>query len=259
MPERVRSEYHVWLRPSGYIGQTAGVAAFVLFTFLWFYPLRKRLRILSFLGSVSRILDLHIAAGLVIPLLTATHAAWRFTGLIGLGYAAMFVVCLSGVVGRYLYVRIPRTRAGLQMNLAEVDAESTRLLVELSAMTGLTITELERMLRVEATPAARLGVRKTLRRIVADDLARRRSVAELRRVIQRTGRERGKIDRDSLHRIAALANRHVALVQQSRLVDSTQRVFRYWHVAHLPIAVTALLAVIVHVVVAVTVGATWIR
>jgi hypothetical protein len=30
-------------------------------------------------------------------------------------------------------------------------------------------------------------------------------------------------------------------------------------VAHLPIAVTALLAVIVHVVVAVTVGATWIR
>jgi hypothetical protein len=217
------------------------VAAFVLFLFLWFYPLRKRLRVLSFLGSVSRILDLHIAAGLVIPLLAATHAGWRFTGLIGLGYAAMFVVCLSGVVGRYLLFDT-QTRAGPQMSLAEVDAE-TRLLVELSGMTGLTISSSSACFAWRDPGRTSRGA-KTLRRIVADDLARRRFVAELRRELRRTGGERGKVDRDSLHRIAALANRHVAPCS-SRLVDSTAGV-SLLACCHLPIAVTALLAVIVH-------------
>jgi hypothetical protein len=259
MAERVHSPYHVWLRPSGIIGQSAGILAFALFLFLWLYPLRKRMRVLSFLGSVPRILDLHIAAGLLIPLLAATHAGWRFTGLIGLGYDAMFVVCLSGIAGRFLYVRIPRTRAGLEMGLAEVEAERIRLLGELSEMTGMAVPVLERALRVEAPPTVPLGIRSTLKRLVADDLARRRSVASLRREIERTQKGSLQLDRGTLHRFVVIANRQVALVQRSRLVDSTQRVFRYWHVAHVPIAITALFAVIAHVTVAIVLGATWFR
>ena len=41
LSDRVRSPLHPWLRPSGYIGQSAGVLAFVILIFLWFYPLRK--------------------------------------------------------------------------------------------------------------------------------------------------------------------------------------------------------------------------
>jgi hypothetical protein len=54
-----------------------------------------------------------------------------------------------------------------------------------------------------------------------------------------------------------LASREIALTQQSRMLDATHRVFRYWHVAHRPFAITALVAVFVHVVVVVAVGATW--
>ena len=49
----------------------------------------------------------------------------------------------------------------------------------------------------------------------------------------------------------------MALAQQVALLAATHRIFRWWHVAHRPIAVTALIAVAIHVAVVVAVGATW--
>jgi hypothetical protein len=51
----------------------------------------------------------------------------------------------------------------------------------------------------------------------------------------------------------------MALSQQIRMLDQTNRVFRFWHAAHRPFAATAFLAVAVHVIVVVALGATWIR
>ena len=41
------------------------------------------------------------------------------------------------------------------------------------------------------------------------------------------------------------------------MLDATHRVFRYWHVFHRPLAVTALFAVVTHIVVAILFRATW--
>jgi hypothetical protein len=46
----------------------------------------------------------------------------------------------------------------------------------------------------------------------------------------------------------------MALQQQARMLEATRLVFGYWHVAHRPVAVTALVAVMVHVIVAVMIG-----
>ena len=107
LEQRVRSPLHPWLRPSGYIGQSAGILSLAVMLFLWLYPLRKRWRWLAFTGSLARWLDVHVVVALVLPLLVAIHAAWRFDGLIGLGVLWMMIVWASGIVGRYLYTRIP--------------------------------------------------------------------------------------------------------------------------------------------------------
>jgi hypothetical protein len=49
----------------------------------------------------------------------------------------------------------------------------------------------------------------------------------------------------------------MSLTQQARMLAATQRLFRFWHVAHRPFAITALVAVLVHVGVVVAMGATW--
>jgi len=51
----------------------------------------------------------------------------------------------------------------------------------------------------------------------------------------------------------------MAIDQQIRVLESTHRVFGYWHAAHRPVAITAFLAVGIHVTVAIVMGATWFR
>lgn len=254
---RVRSPLHPWLKPSGYLGQTAGLISLAAFLLLWLYPLRRRFRWLAFTGSMSRWLDVHVSFAILLPLIAAVHASWRFTGLIGLGYAAMVTVWLSGLVGRYLYSRIPRGKTGLELDAEEVARRRHALLSEIARRARLPMEDVQAALGEDPWPCEGLGVGATLRQMVRDDLTRWRAARKLARTSAR--RAGGRLDRATLRRVRQLARREMALMQQARLLAATQRVFRFWHVVHRPFAVAALAAVLVHVSVAVAVGATWLR
>lgn len=253
--QRVRHAWHPWLRPSGYIGQTLGIVAFALFLFLWLYPLRKRVRWLAFSGPVGKWLDVHIAAGLLVPLTAAVHAGWNFHGLIGLGYAALCVVSLSGIAGRYLYVRIPRRRDGLELTRDEVTARRRELVTELSRLTRLSPLEIEATL-APAPVAAGSGFLATLRMMARDDLARRSAARRLAAQVKAAGQN--DLERGALRPVLRLARREMALAQQIRLLEGTYALFRFWHAAHKPVAISAFVAVAIHVAVVIAVGATWL-
>lgn len=254
--ERVRSPLHALLKPSGPVGQVAGIIALLIFGFLWLYPLRKKYRRLAFTGSIARWLDVHILAAIGLPLLLAVHASWRFDGLVGLGYFAMLVVCASGVIGRYLYVRIPRSRSGVASSREDVVLERRALITEIAVTTGLDPFVVERTLSVSGSGDS-TSVWRTLLHLASDDLTRWRLTRVLRRRFASGETDGAKLDKPTLDRVVALAGREISLAQQLRMLDATQRVFGYWHVAHRPFAVTALVAVVVHVAVVIAVGATW--
>ena len=254
--QRVRDPLHAWLRPSGYVGQTAGILGVLIFLFLWLYPLRKKVKALAWTGSVGRWLDVHVASALCLPLLVAIHASWKFEGLIGLGYASMLVVCLSGIVGRYLYARIPRSRNGVELTREEVAAQRGALVTEIAAATGRTPDAVLQTLDAAAGTAAN-GLGRAPVRMLANDLLRWRTTRRLRREWSADAAGGASLPRGTVNRIAGLASEEIALAQQARLLEATQAAFRYWHVAHRPFAITALIAVMVHVAVVVAMGATW--
>jgi len=256
MAERVRSPLHVYLRPSGYVGQTAGILAVAIFIFLWLYPLRKKIRGLAWMGSVGKWLDVHITFALVMPLLLAVHAAWRFGGIIGLGFHAMMIVWASGIVGRYLYMRIPRSKSGLELTLEEIASARRSMVTELAATTGLDPGELEKTLSGAASGRVSPGLLRAFFGMIAADFTRWRMRRQLRRRWRNLpGRHR--LDDRTLEKAVDLATREIALEQQVRMLQRTQRIFRYWHLLHRPIAIMALFAVVIHVAVVVAVGATW--
>jgi len=254
--ERVRDPLHPWLRPSGYVGQTAGILAVSIFIFLWLYPLRKKFRWLRWTGAMSKWLDVHVAAALILPVLAAVHASWRFDGVIGLGFWSMMVVCLSGVAGRYLYVHIPRSASGLELSAEEIAAERHRLLEDVVRTSGLPAAQVQSLLRSDPRPCDGLGLMATIRRMMADELARWSAARSLRRICaaRQTGQ---RLDRAALRRVVKLAGREMALTQQARMLSATQRIFRLWHVAHRPFALAALAAVLIHVGVVISMGMTW--
>ncbi len=254
---RLRSPLHALLKPSGPLGLGLGVVAFLGFLFLWLYPLRKKVKALAWTGAVGSWLRVHIFAGIGIPLLAAVHAGWRFDGLIGLGYLSMLLVALSGIVGRYLYVRIPRSRSGLELTLDEVQGRRRALITEIAARTGEDPLRVERELAqassATAAPAGG-GPLGTLLGLLGDDWARRRAVARLRKRWSAREDGAGARDRGSVNALCRLARQELDLAGQLRRLEATRRVFGLWHVVHRPFALLALLAVAIHVVVAIVVG-----
>jgi hypothetical protein len=254
---RVRDPWHPWLRPSGIVGQSLGLAALGLFLFLWLYPLRKRLARVKALGSLPRWLNVHIAAGLLVPFVAAMHAGWRFEGLIGLGYASMFVVCLSGFVGRYLYVHVPRSRSGVALTLEEVAVERRALLGDVASASGIPVFEIEKRLAPDRPKGPSLNPARVLLAMLRDDVSRRRAVRRLARDLRAVGN--AALSRAAARDVVRLARREMALAQQAAMLDGVHELFRWWHAAHKPFAIMALLAVLLHVGVAVAMGQTWLR
>jgi hypothetical protein len=162
-------------------------------------------------------------------------------------------------MGRYLYTRIPRRQNGLELSIDEVASERRALVTRIAAATGLEPAAVERALATDRRTFAGLDPLRTVLRMAADDWARWQSVRRLARALatrrgDRSG-ERPALDRRALAEVFRLARREVGLSQQARMLEASRRVFGYWHVAHRPVAITALLAVVVHVVVALAVGA----
>jgi hypothetical protein len=253
---RVRDPLHAWLRPSGTVGQSLGILALCLFLFLWLYPLRKKLARVPSLGSLPRWLDVHVVAGMLVPLVAAVHAGFRFDGLIGLGYLAMAVVCASGIVGRYLYAHIPRSRSGIALTLDDVALERRQLVHDLARTIARPVPEVERRLIPTAALAPTLNPLRVLGRMVRGDLARRRALRRFRTELAASGVH---LDRERSRQVLASARREMALAQQAVMLEAVQRLFRWWHAAHRPFAMTALVAVLLHVTVAVMLGQTWFR
>jgi hypothetical protein len=255
---RVRSPLHPWFRPSGYVGQSVGLLTLALFAFIWLYPLRKRVRWLSRTGSMQRWLDLHIVAGLSVPLLGATHAAWHFKGVIGIGYWAMLVVCLSGIVGKYIYTRIPRSRSGVEMTLEQLGQRRDELVRTISSETGMPEERVRQLLAAEplGEEGPRMSLGKTLSRMIADDLIRWRTTRRFRRELRQFDHDHS-FPREAVRDILRMARREMALTQQARMLEASHKLFRFWHVAHLPFAITALVTVLLHVGVVVYLGTTW--
>ena len=78
-------------------------------------------------------LEVHLFCGIVGPVLITFHTSFKFNGIVSAAYWSMVTVVLSGFIGRYLYVRIPRSIRGNELTRAELDARADELKDELAA------------------------------------------------------------------------------------------------------------------------------
>jgi hypothetical protein len=95
-------------RASSLIGHGIGIVGFILMlATVTLYSLRK-LRSDARWGSTAVWLKSHMVMGLVGPYMVLLHSAMKFNGLAGLAMLLTVVVVISGLVGRYIYTRVPR-------------------------------------------------------------------------------------------------------------------------------------------------------
>src|SRR5205814_6779190 len=124
---RLHSPLHATLRPAGSWGHGIGIVAtaFMLLNFL--YPVRKRTRALSGMGSIRSWLDFHMFVGFMSPLVIAFHAAFQSNNQLATGTAAALgVVVFTGIVGRFIYGLVP-SAAGKVLAMADLLGKWERL------------------------------------------------------------------------------------------------------------------------------------
>jgi hypothetical protein len=248
--ERARHPLYWSLKPGGSRGLLFGVAGLLMMTVMHLYSARKRLRLLRRLGPLRNWLDLHILLGILGPLFVVLHSSFKVGGLVAVSFWSMVAVALSGVFGRYLYLQIPRTRAGEELSLAEVEKADRELTRRLREEFGADEAFLERLERAAAPPASRrLG--RVLLAVLAEDLGLRRpAVGALARSLPglppRLARE-----------LAGVVRQKARLRRRIVLWEAMHRLFHHWHVVHKPFALVLYLFVAVHVAVATLTGYGW--
>jgi cytochrome b561 len=121
---------------SSLVGHGIGIVGFILMLMTaTLYSLRK-LRKDARWGSTSAWLKLHMVTGLVGPYMVLLHTAMRFNGLAGLAMLLTVIVVVSGLIGRYIYTRVPRAVEGLEAVAggAGLDERRSRLIKRRKAL-----------------------------------------------------------------------------------------------------------------------------
>jgi Na+-transporting methylmalonyl-CoA/oxaloacetate decarboxylase gamma subunit len=138
--------YYLYVAANGFlppasklVGHGIGILGFVLMLLTeTLYTLRKRAKSARW-GKVSSWLKFHIFTGLVGPYLVLLHPALRFRGVAAVLTLLTIVVVASGVVGRYIYTRVPRAveTERPEMDTAPAAAGEEAAAVPIALQTGV--------------------------------------------------------------------------------------------------------------------------
>jgi len=237
MEERFYHGDYQLLKPNGILGHGLGIiGSLSMIAGVSMYMLRKRIRTFHRLGQIRHWLEFHIFLCVLGPVLVLYHTSFKVGGLVAVSFWSMVAVVLSGVAGRFIYIRIPRTIEGRELSLTEIRNLKVDLKETLLSTQGLDPEILTNI--VEATEKyyrSRKGIRLT------------------RKAIRKSGvSSRGR------RSIMRLVRREISLNRRIDRLQLMQSLFKYWHVAHLPFALVMLVIMLVHVVVSVVFGYTWI-
>jgi hypothetical protein len=200
------------------------------------YMLRKRLKVFSRWGLLKHWLEFHIFLCLLGPILVSFHTTFKVGGIVAVSFWSMVLVALSGVAGRFIYVRIPRTIEGREMSLGEIRDMKEDINTLLSSAFGLEGESLEAILRVTGKQSHRRSGMGTVRKVL---------------------KEQG-VSRSVRAKILKLVRHEISLNHRIERLKLMQKLFKYWHVAHLPFALIMLVIMVIHVAAAIVFGYTWV-
>ncbi len=120
-PQRPLHADHRALHPSGTVGLSSGIIGVVLFVLNLGYLVRRQFVTVPGLGSLRSWMDAHVLTGLTGACLIALHSAMAPASALGtLAVAAMIVTVATGIVGRTIYMRVPRSLEGRELQLGQV-------------------------------------------------------------------------------------------------------------------------------------------
>jgi len=253
LEERAFHPDHKLLKPSGPLGHGLGIfGSFFMITGVALYMARKRFRIMSRAGVLKHWLEFHIFLCTLGPFLVLFHTALKFGGLVAISFWSMVAVFLSGIVGRFIYLQIPRSIEGRELSLNEIRDMKTDIASMLRDTQDIDSESFDVIMdsvkRKTGIYYNNIFVR--LYNGFRNDLATRRRVRNVLRKIS--------IPSEKSRQIMRMVKNDIRLNRRIEQLETMQNMFKYWHVIHQPFALVMIIIMIIHVAVTVAFGYRWI-
>jgi hypothetical protein len=242
------------LKPSGLYGHGFGIiGALFILTGVGSYMARKRYRSLSRIGTLKGWLEIHIFLCTLGPVLILYHTSFKFGGIVAISFWSMVMVVVSGIIGRFIYIQIPRTIEGRELSLNEIRGMKSDLagtirnvyLIDDESFNNLTTT----ISLKKETFEQGVFLSRFIKRYMAD----RETISEVKQNLKKNN-----LSRTQYKTILSLVRGEITLNRKIEQLDRMQKLFENWHVAHLPFALVMLVIITIHVIVTVVLGYRWI-
>ena len=245
--------HHEFLKPGGVWGHGIGIIGTILIIIgIVSYMARKRMRSMARMGVLKYWLEFHIFLCTLGPILVLFHTAFKFGGLVAISFWSMVAVFLSGIVGRFIYLQIPRTIEGRELSLAEVR--------DMKGDIGTVLTdsykfdEESKAIIVEST---KKKVELYQKNIFIKALKRRSDDRKALRGVKSVIKS-NHLNKHESSKIMHLVKHEISLNRRIDRLLTMQKIFTYWHVAHFPFAIVMMIIMAVHVAVTIAFGYRWI-
>jgi hypothetical protein len=218
------------------IGYWFGIIGGSMMLLIFAYPLRKRLKSWSSIGSIKFWFRIHMFLGLAGPVIIIFHSGFKLGSFnSSVAFFCMLIVALSGLLGRYWYQRIHHGLYGSKIHFEEFYSGE-----DLSGLLSGGSIAIDAHIAHEFKQ-----VEENLTNL---HTGINRSLGFYRGMKSRIGRLRRDVARSSL---GDSEKKQIYLrlkdLRSICALGINEILFSYWHVFHIPLLVMLVLSGIIHV------------
>lgn len=251
--ERPFQQDHTLLKPSGPIGHGLGIFGTLLILIgVFSYIGRKKNKFLPRVGALKYWLEFHIFLCSIGPLMILFHTAFKFGGIVSISFWSMVAVVLSGVIGRFIYIQIPRTIQGRELSLTEIKEMKEVMNLALKDKYRLDEETYQKLMAATQKAEVLTGIE-----MPEETVSIRSDRKRIKEAVKNIIKQSGLSGRDRKGVIKLFQNEMKINARIKRL-QLMQTLFKHWHVAHLPFALIMLVIMVIHVAITITFGYRWI-
>ena len=249
--ERPYSELHELYKPSGLIGQGLGIlGTLMMLVGVVSYMIRKRWTFMHRFGSLRAWLTFHIFLCTLGPFLVLLHTSFKFGNIASVSFWSMAIVVGSGIFGRYVYIRIPKTVNGQFLSPQVVRQAQHQLIQRVAGQTKLSVAYIQSLTKTSQPSKRIIGA---VYQSMVFELRKKRLGSYFDNELKSQG-----VASETREWAIPLMLDNAFLQLRAQVMQPFIRAFGYWHVLHIPLALVMLVALIVHIVIAIAFGYTWI-
>jgi hypothetical protein len=238
------------------VGYWIGVTGGTMMLLLFLYPLRKYARFTSRWGKVKWWFYAHMVLGIGGPLLILLHSTFSLRSLnASVALFSMLIVAGSGVIGRFLYLRIHRGLQGERSNLIDLQKRAGLAEGEVRLRFRFAPEVSERLLAFEQYALgnergwAALPHRVVILPIhqVLEHAACRRDLRKRLRALAKERHWSTKSTRRRERQAISLTRVYLLSVVRVAQFSAYERLFALWHVLHVPFVYLLVLTAAFHI------------